>query len=195
MVRRISELKNNSFTLETRFPPNLSVMHTHATTHYTLAAAWYVLPETFERQGYACESCFCPTWFFYFGSNHLQMQHSYKEVWLSVGKQLVSASTCCVCKRLGYKVSIQLQLKHLCRTKKFLSILSICIFRARDPYTQSYQLPKAFHTISQRPAPCTSEAFIIFFFGGDTLILKIYILIIKWNIFRGDLSRDKQYSV
>ena len=34
--------KNNSLTQETYFPPNLSVMHTYTTTHYTLVAIRYI---------------------------------------------------------------------------------------------------------------------------------------------------------
>ena len=46
-VWRVSEFKHNSLTLETHLPPNLSVMHMHATTHNTLAAVEYAFPKAF----------------------------------------------------------------------------------------------------------------------------------------------------
>ena len=61
------------------------------------------------------------------------------------------AGTCYVCKRLGNKVSIQLQFVLLRGTGIFLSFLAKCIFLVCDPYTQGCMQPTALNTISQPP--------------------------------------------
>ena len=89
--------------------------------------------------------------FFFFclvisGCNILTNKHDFL-----LTKQLVSAGTCHVCKRLGNGLSIQIQFLNFWGTGIFLSFLSICIVWACNPYTQRYKPTNAWHTISQPP--------------------------------------------